>query len=134
MLGGGAGGAAGEGAATARKFGDDGHGGIALVRPERERERVRRDGEGRGSPGALLWRRRAFSSAWHEVGRASAMAGRAPVHGCHDGISSNTWRAPELTWWGANLGHFRAESVLGPKMKFAHLGLLYVSHLRCLII
>ena len=69
-----------------------------------------------------------------ELGRASAMAGRAPVHGVHEDNLSSTWRAPELTWWGANLGHFRAESVLGPKMKFAHLGLLYVSHLRCLII
>ena len=38
MLGGGAGGAAGEGAATARKFDDGSHGDIALVRPECERE------------------------------------------------------------------------------------------------
>ena len=29
---------------------------------------------------------------------------------------------------GADLGHPRAESANGPKMKFAHLGLLYVFH------
>jgi len=50
MLGGGAGGAAGEGAATARKFDDGGHGDIALVRPERERESEK----GRARDGAAL--------------------------------------------------------------------------------
>ena len=50
LLGGSAGGAAGEGAATARKFGDGGHGGIALVRPERERESEK----GRARDGAAL--------------------------------------------------------------------------------
>ena len=50
MLGGGTGGAAGEGAAVARKFGDGGHGGFALVRPERERESEK----GRVRDGAAL--------------------------------------------------------------------------------
>ena len=34
-----------------------------------------------------------------ELGRASAMAGRAPVHGCHDVISPNTWRASRCSTW-----------------------------------
>ena len=50
MLGCGAGGAAREGAAAARKFGDGGHGGFALVRPERERESEK----GRARDGAAL--------------------------------------------------------------------------------
>ena len=50
MLGGGAGGAAGEGATAVRKFGDDGHGGFALVQPERERESEK----GRVRDGAAL--------------------------------------------------------------------------------
>ena len=118
MLGGGTGGAAGEGAAAARKFGGGGHGGSALVRPEREREGT---GEGWGSSGARLWRSRAFGSAWHEVGCTSAMVGCAPVHGVHEDKLSSTWRALELTWWGADLCRFRAESDSGPKMKFAQL-------------
>ena len=36
--------------------------------------------------------------------------------------------------WGADLGRFRAESNLGPKTKFSHLGLLYISHLRSQVI
>ena len=69
--------------------------------------------------------------AWPKVGRAAA----AEAHGGHVhntrrrlGISPSTWRASVRATWGANLGHFQAESVLGPKMKFAHLGLLYISH------
>ena len=34
-----------------------------------------------------------------ELGCASAMAGRAPVHGCHDVISPNTWRASRCSTW-----------------------------------
>ena len=50
MLGGGAGGAAGEGAAAARKFSDGGHGDFALVRLEHERESEK----GRVRDGAAL--------------------------------------------------------------------------------
>jgi len=56
------------------------------------------------------------------------------VHGGRVGLLSNTWRASAWARWGADLGHFQAESDLGPKMKFAHLGLLYISHLSCQVI
>jgi len=50
-----------EGKAVARELGGGGHGGSALVRPEREREsEMERD-----SSGARLRRSRACSSAWH---------------------------------------------------------------------
>ena len=54
--------------------------------------------------------------------------------GDHVGKRSNRWRAPVRATWGANLGHFQAESVLGPKMKFVHLGLLYIFHLETKVI
>ena len=66
MLGGGAGGAAGEGAAAARKFGDGGHGGFALVRPERERESEK----GRVRDGAAL------ALGYGGVGRSAARGTR----------------------------------------------------------
>jgi len=50
-----------EGAAVARELGGGGHGGSALVRPERERESEKE----RDSSGARLRRSRACSSAWH---------------------------------------------------------------------
>ena len=56
------------------------------------------------------------------------------MHGDHVGKLSNRWRAPVWTRWGADFGHFRAESNLGPKMKFDHLGLLYISYLECTVI
>ena len=75
--------------------------------------------------------------AWPKVGRAAA----AEAHGGHvhntcrrSGISPSTWRASVRATWGANLGHFQAESVLGQKMKFVHLGLLYISCLRSQVI
>ena len=69
---------------------------------EEETTRRRRRMERREARAA---RARSYGGAGHsaargaELGRASAMAGRAPVHGCHDAISSNTWRASQcLTW------------------------------------
>ena len=50
------------------------------------------------------------------------------MHGDHVGTRSNRWRAPEWTWWGADLGRLRAESDIGAKTKFVHLGLLYIFH------
>jgi hypothetical protein len=46
-------------------------------------------------------------------------------HGSRVGESSSTWRATNGAWWAALLGWIWAESRHGPKMKFAHLGLLY---------
>ena len=75
--------------------------------------------------------------AWPKVGRAAA----AEAHGGHvhntcrrSGISPSTWRASVRATWGANLGHFQGESVLGPKMKFVHLVLLYIFHLETKVI
>ena len=69
---------------------------------EEETTRRRRRMERREARAA---RARSYGGAGHsaargaELGRALAMAGRAPVHGCHDAISSNTWRASQcLTW------------------------------------
>ena len=69
--------------------------------------------------------------AWPKLGRAAA----AEAHGGHvhntrrrSGISPSTWWVSVRATWGANLGHFQAESVLGPKMKFVHLSLLYIFH------
>jgi len=56
------------------------------------------------------------------------------MHGDHVGKLPNRWRASVRATWGANLGHFQAESVLGPKMKFVHLGLLYIFHLETKVI
>ena len=56
------------------------------------------------------------------------------MRGDHVGKRSNRWRAPVRATWGANLGHFQAESVLEPKMKFVHLGLLYIFHLETKVI
>jgi len=52
--------------------------------------------------------------------------GRALLHGRRVDLPPNTWRASVWARWGADLGRFRAESDLGPKMKFVHLGLLYI--------
>ena len=48
-----------------------------------------------------------------------------PLHGCHDGISSNTCCATMWLEWDVYLGHVCAEFGHGPKMKFAKLGLPY---------
>ena len=66
--------------------------------------------------------RSARQGAWHGRGRAAAL------HGRHDDISPNTCRARKWLAWGAFLGLFRADLANGPKTKFAHLGLLYISH------
>ena len=66
MLSGGAGGAAGEGVAAARKFGDGGHGSFALVRPEHERESKK----GRVRDGAAL------ALGYGGVGRSAARGTR----------------------------------------------------------
>ena len=56
------------------------------------------------------------------------------MRGDHVGKRSNRWRAPVRATWGANLGHFQAESVLGPKMKFVAHELLYIFHLETKVI
>ena len=50
-------------------------------------------GQGRGARGSRAEEGEGVREAARgaELGRASAMAGRAPVHGCHDVILSNTW-------------------------------------------
>ena len=62
------------------------------------------------------------------------MAGRAPVHGVHEDKLSSTWRAPELTWWGANLGWLGCELDIGPKTKFEAHELLFIFHLETKVI
>ena len=56
------------------------------------------------------------------------------MRGDHVGKRLNRWRAPVRATWGANLGHFQAESVLGPKMKFVAHELLYIFHLETKVI
>jgi hypothetical protein len=97
---------------------------------QRGRGRVSGEGEGEGMLVPLLIGNRA-QGAWSKVGCASAVE----AHGGHvhntrrrSGISPSTWRASVRATWGANLGHFQAESVLGPKMKFVHRGLFYIFH------
>ena len=73
---------------------------------------------------------------WRRTTRqeSSAMVATSMDTRRRSGKSSSTWRASVWAGWGADLGHFQAESDLGPKMKFAHLGLLYISHLSCQVI
>ena len=56
------------------------------------------------------------------------------MHGDHVGKLPNRWRASVRATWGANLGHFQAESVLGPKMKFEARELLFIFHLESMVI
>ena len=56
------------------------------------------------------------------------------MHGDHVGKLPNRWRASVRATWGANLGHFQAESVLGPKMKFEARELLFIFHLETKVI
>jgi len=72
------------------------HGGRALacVRAEEERQGERkRVREARRHTGARFWSSRARGGAWHGGWTRVGHVGRAPVHGGHDVISSNTWRA-----------------------------------------
>ena len=62
------------------------------------------------------------------------MAGRAPVHGVHADKLSSTWRALELTWWGADFGHLGCELDIGPKTKFEARELLFIFHLETKVI
>ena len=62
------------------------------------------------------------------------MVGRAPVHGVHEDKLSSTWRAPELTWWGADLGRLGCELDIGPKTKFEARELLFIFHLETKVI
>ena len=102
-------------------------------------EEMRQGGRERGReawrhPGAR------FEAAGHEavrgteVGRASAMVVRALVHGRHEVILTNTRRATVKVMWGAGLGHFQAESDIGPKMKFEARVLLFIFHLETKVI
>ena len=92
------------------------------------REARRRAGSGEASlPGVPLLgvRRRARG---REQGTRQQRRRAASMRDDHVGKRSNRWWAPVWTRWGADLGRFRAESNLRPKMKFDHLGLLYIFH------
>jgi len=59
------------------------------------------------------------------AGQRVAMEVGAPsLHGGRVDISSSTWRTVKWPAWEAILGLLQAEFRDGPKMKFAHLGLL----------
>ena len=57
-----------------------------------------------------------------ELGRASAMAGRAPVHGCHDAFSLNTWRARWSPTWSPFLAYSVHIWTLAPVSKLLYSG------------
>ena len=81
---------------VAAELGGGVHGGRALacVRAEEERQGERkRVREARRHIGAWFWSSRARGSAWHGGWTHVGHVGRALVHGGHDVISSNTWRA-----------------------------------------
>ena len=69
-----------------------------------------------------------FGGAGHEaacgaeLGCASAMAGHAPVHGCHDAISSNTWRARWSPTWSPFSAYFVHIRTLAPVAKLLYSG------------
>jgi len=74
------------------------------------------------------------NTTWRGQGRVAWKWDVLPLHGCHGGILSNTCRATTWMEWDAYLGLVRAEFGHGPKMKFAKLGLLYISGLRVMVI
>jgi hypothetical protein len=65
---------------------------------------------------------------WRRTTRqeSSAMVATSMDTRRRPGKSSSTWRASVWARWGADLGHFQAESDLGPKIKFVHLSMLYI--------
>jgi len=65
-----------------------------------------------------------------EQGRSSRMAATHGARGMRWGISANSWRATEWTWWEADLGRLGCELDFGPKMKFASFLTLCLSYLR----
>ena len=92
------------GNAVTAELGGGVHGGRVLARPEHERERARRDGEGWGSSGARLKEQRRDREAGHAAAagaRCSCMAATHRPRGVLWGISANTWRATEWPAWRA---------------------------------
>ena len=69
-----------------------------------------------------------------EQGRSSHMAATHGARGMRWGISANSWRATEWTWWEADLGRLGCELDFGPKMKFASFLTLCISYLRSQVI
>ena len=69
-----------------------------------------------------------------EQGRSSRMAATHGARGMRWGISANSWRATEWTWWEADLGRLGCELDFGPKMKFASFLTLCISYLRSQVI
>jgi len=99
------GGSRDEGGVVATELYDGVHGG----RGEREAGSERGDGEAREEARAA--RARGYGGAGceaargTELGRVSAMAGHALVHGCHDAFLSNTWRARWSPTWSPFLAY-----------------------------
>ena len=61
-------------------------------------------------------------------GHALCMEATPWTRAAHWGILPSTWRAAKRSAWGTILGRLQAKFGHGPKMKFAHLGLLYISY------
>ena len=66
--------------------------------------------------------------------RSSRMAATHGARGMRWGISANSWRATEWTWWEAGLGRLGCELDFGPKTKFEARELLFIFHLETKVI
>jgi len=92
-------------------------GGIRAAARARDREREGRwEGErvNQGELGARFEAAGREVARGTEVGHASAMVGRALVHGHHEVISSSTWRALLCPTWSPFLGQLCSELGYGP--------------------
>jgi hypothetical protein len=61
-----------------------------------------------------------------EVDATVRMATTHRARGGRRGVLPSTWRATRWPRWDEIWAGFQADSILGPNMKFVHLGLLYI--------